>query len=450
MFIGDIMNYITKHKNIIIEFIIIFIITFFYNLICNHLISNDEIWNYGFSYNIASGLIPYKDFNMIITPFYPFLGSLFLIFLGKNLVVFHIFNTFICTIIFYFIKKLVPYSYYLVYTLLLSVSLPNYSLFCVLLLFIIINLENQNKNDYVIGFFLGITFLTKQNVGIFLFIPSLFTKDLKKIIKRIIGFTIPNLILLIYLILTDSLYYFIDYCFLGLFSFAKDNTSIQIYIIFTIISILYLTYYYLKNRNIQTLYILCFQIICYPLFDRYHVFLGFIPVLALFLSNIKLNKKIITITFYLFIIGIFAYNIYLINNGTFEYPNDTNVYKYRVANKTLLYNIKEISKYIKNVNNNLFIINQNAYTLKLEAKIPINKYDLLNNGNLGKDGEDKIIKEINNICSKEQCTFLMYEKEINNSTISQTNQKIIKYVSENYYKQDKLLNLTIYRNEAKQ
>ena len=100
MFIGDIMNYITKHKNIIIEFIIIFIITFFYNLICNHLISNDEIWNYGFSYNIASGLIPYKDFNMIITPFYPFLGSLFLIFLGKNLVVFHIFNTFICTIYF--------------------------------------------------------------------------------------------------------------------------------------------------------------------------------------------------------------------------------------------------------------------------------------------------------------------------------------------------------------
>lgn len=443
------MKYITKHKKIILEITIIFIITFFYNLICNHLVSSDEIWNYGFSYNIANGLIPYKDFNMVVTPFFPFLGSLFLIILGKNLVVFHIFNSIICTIIFYFIKKTTQYSYYLVYTLFLSISLPNYSLFCVLLLFIIIDLENKNKNDFLIGFFLGITFLTKQNIGIFLFIPSLFTKDLKKISRRIIGFIIPNLLLIIYLIITDSLYNFINYCFLGLFSFAKDNTNVQIYIIITVISILYLIYSYIKNKNLQSLYILCFQIICYPLFDRYHVFLGFIPVLTLFLSKIKLKKRIITITFYLFIIGIFSYNMYLIRNQTFEYPNNTNVYKYRLVNKNLIYNIKKISEYIKTINGNLFIINQNAYILKLEAKIPINNYDLLNNGNLGKDGEDKIIKELHNICNKEQCTFLMYDKEINNSTISQTNQKIIKYVSENYYKQEKILDLTVYRNEVK-
>ena len=247
---------------------------------------------------------------------------------------------------------------------------------------------------------------------------------------------------------TDSLYYFIDYCFLGLFSFAKDNTNIQIYIIITMISILYLIYSYIRNKNIQTLYTLCFQIICYPLFDKYHVFLGFVPVLALFLSNIKLNKKIITITFYLFITGIFSYNIYLIKNGTYEYPNDTKVYKYRIIDQTLLYNIKEISKYIKSIDNNLFIINQNSYILKLEADIPINKYDLLNNGNLGKNGEDRIIKEISNICIKEQCIFLIYDKEINNNTISQTSQKIIKYVNENYYAYDKILGLTIYRNEV--
>ena len=55
-----------KEKYQILELIIIFILTLLFNLICNKL-TNDEIWNYGFIYNISTGLIPYKDFNMIIT-----------------------------------------------------------------------------------------------------------------------------------------------------------------------------------------------------------------------------------------------------------------------------------------------------------------------------------------------------------------------------------------------
>ena len=35
-------------------------------------INVDEIYNYGFSVNIAQGLIPYKDFNMIVTLFFRF------------------------------------------------------------------------------------------------------------------------------------------------------------------------------------------------------------------------------------------------------------------------------------------------------------------------------------------------------------------------------------------
>ena len=56
-----------KNKQQILELIIIFIITILFNLLCNGM-ERDEIWNYGFSYNIATGLIPYKDFNMVITP----------------------------------------------------------------------------------------------------------------------------------------------------------------------------------------------------------------------------------------------------------------------------------------------------------------------------------------------------------------------------------------------
>ena len=94
-------------KYIAIELLCIFILTLLYNLICNPVIL-DEIWNYGFTYNIANGLIPYKDFNMVITPFYPFLGALFLIIFGKSLLVYHIFNALICTGIFYFMKIETP------------------------------------------------------------------------------------------------------------------------------------------------------------------------------------------------------------------------------------------------------------------------------------------------------------------------------------------------------
>ena len=31
-------------------------------------IVDDELYNYGFGFNIATGLIPYKDFSMIIPP----------------------------------------------------------------------------------------------------------------------------------------------------------------------------------------------------------------------------------------------------------------------------------------------------------------------------------------------------------------------------------------------
>ena len=58
------LNKILKNKYQILELIIIFILTLLFNLICIT-ISGDEIWNYGFSYNIATGLIPYGN-NTII------------------------------------------------------------------------------------------------------------------------------------------------------------------------------------------------------------------------------------------------------------------------------------------------------------------------------------------------------------------------------------------------
>lgn len=441
------MNYIKKHKNTALELITIFIITLLFNLLCNPL-NSDEIWNYGFAYNIANGLIPYKDFNLVITPLFPFLGAIFLIIFGKNLFIYHVFNAIICTLIFYFMKKSTNKCYYIIYPILLLFSLPNYSLFCVLLLYIIIYLENKNSNDLLIGVFLGLTFLTKQNIGIMFIIPTLFTKDLKKIKFRALGFLLPNIFFLVYLIFTNTLLDFTNYAFGGLPSFALKNTVISIWGILTLISITYLLYQYKIKKDIKILYLLCFQTLSYPLIDTYHVMLSFIPVLGYFLSQLNLVIKVTKIAFCIFIGLLFTYNIHNIINGNNKIPNNTFAYKMRPLDDDTTYHIKEVANYIKK-NKNVYIINANAYIYKLEANIPINKFDLLNDGNLGKNGDINIIEELNNKCKKDTCTFLMQEDEIDNNTISQTNQKIIKYISENYYVYDKILDLTIYRNEEK-
>ena len=86
-----------KYKKILIT-LSIFLVFLFINLFINQL-QNDEIWSYGFTYNIYKGLTPYKDFNMVITPFYPFFMSLIFHIFGSNLLIFHIENAILLTTI---------------------------------------------------------------------------------------------------------------------------------------------------------------------------------------------------------------------------------------------------------------------------------------------------------------------------------------------------------------
>lgn len=435
-----------KEKYQILELIIIFILTLLFNLICNKL-TNDEIWNYGFIYNISTGLIPYKDFNMIITPLYPILGALFLSVFGKNFLSYHIFNSIICTTIFYNMKKTVPKNYYIIYSIFLLFSSPNYNSLCILLLYILIQMEDKKSNDYLIGIVLGLTFLTKQNIGIYLCLPTLFIKNINKIIKRIIGYIIPNIILLLYLIYNNTLYKLIDYVFLGIESFTKENFLIdKISLILVITSSIYLTYQYLKKKDIKIMYLLCFQLLVFPIIDQYHTMITIIPTLGYLLNKINLNKKIIILSFIIFISTIFSLELYNIYKGYNVFPNITDEYKYRKLPCDTDKMIKEVSEYSNSVQEKLYIISSNAYLFKLEAKIKINKYDLLNNGNLGRTGQIKLIKGINNECSNQKCTFIIDTKELSKEEHIQYNKDIIKYIMKNYKITESIQGYLIYKN----
>ena len=320
---------------------------------------------------------------------------------------------------------------------------------CLLFLLILIQLEKNNKNDYLIGVILGLTFLTKQNIGIFLCIPTLFTKDIKKIIKRIIGFLIPNLFLIIYLLYHNCLYEFIDYTFLGMREFAsQNNVMYPSTTIILILSIIYLIYKYIKTKDKTCLYLLCFFGLSFPIVDPYHVIIPFAPTLAYFLNQFNLQKFIIKIAFASFILGIFMVNYMQFHNQNYTYPNNTTMYKYRKINDDTASGINTISDYLNNNKNGYtYIIDSNAYLIKLNAGIKINKYDLLYNGNMGASGDTRVIDELDEICQINECTFLINKDSINKVGYSQYNEKIHYYIIDNYQERGMILGYSLYQNK---
>lgn len=46
----------------------------------------DYFWSYGFSLKLANGLVAYRDFNMVTTPFTQMLFALFYLYLEKEFI----------------------------------------------------------------------------------------------------------------------------------------------------------------------------------------------------------------------------------------------------------------------------------------------------------------------------------------------------------------------------
>lgn len=67
-------------------FYVIFLLMIFSLLIFSRQLNDlDEIWNFSNGLNISNGLVPYKEFNMVATPFSGFLTAVFIFIFGKNL-----------------------------------------------------------------------------------------------------------------------------------------------------------------------------------------------------------------------------------------------------------------------------------------------------------------------------------------------------------------------------
>ena len=100
-------------------------LSIFSTVILNELMSLDEIWNYSFARNIANGLIPYKDFNIIVTPLISIICGVILKITTNELIIMRIIASVLCSFIIYIVHKLfkllaIKESYSIIFTFIIG------------------------------------------------------------------------------------------------------------------------------------------------------------------------------------------------------------------------------------------------------------------------------------------------------------------------------------------
>ena len=365
-----------------------------------------------------------------------------------------------------------------------------YNFFALMLLSLITYIElkelNKNKQNILIGILAGLAFLSKQSIGIliiaFILIkPLLFINDKKSILYRFLGILIPISIFIIYLLLTNSFDGFINYSILGISTFKNSvsyiDATIEVFNISVIKGILALvlilafvifiicqlyqlfTKKYDKDKKLLLFYTVISFSCFYPLRDIHHLLpliLSFIPLFII--SNInnidkfvkRINYKGFRIVLIVFFIlsSIMPLNMYInIYNGN---NDDYNILKNNyhsingmVVDRILESNINDIIKYEKDMNDegiNTIILNKNAVLFHLAQDKYYKDYDLFMKGNLGYNGEERLIDEI----KESSNTVYLINLDDQNNNMIQLPDKVYNYVINNYNKTDQILYYSVY------
>ena len=293
----------------------------------------DEIWNYNFARNVADGLIPYKDFNMLQMPLLPIICGIVLKITFNELIVMRILAVLLCSTIIYITYKLfnilnMKKEIAIIFTFFIGCLFKN--IFCIdynwatllLVLLIIYNeikqykkdnifLKSDYKSDLFIGILAGLTITLKQTSGILICIALLGNKLLfvknkeeikiyfKSFIYRLIGILIPVIIMLIYLIYNSAFNDFINYTIKGVSGFS-NYISYRNLIKFDVVGILSvlvpISFIYCwhksiikeKDKNIYFIlvYGLAMFIIVFPISDKIHFLIGATPTIILILYEL--------------------------------------------------------------------------------------------------------------------------------------------------------------------
>lgn len=308
-------------------------------------------------------------------------------------------------------------------------------------------LNNNFINDLILGILAGFTVTLKQTTGLFVCIALLGNKlvfvrnkkDIKIYIKsfifRLIGILIPTSIMIVYLYINNAIPDFISYTISGVSGFSNyvPYTNLIQFNLIGILSLLVpLTFVYEwiktiifeKNKveYIFLVYGLAMFIVAFPISDNIHFLIGILPTIILILNKIYiLFKKLCSKAFgpkYIkfFRVAIYFMSAFLILITIYytilnfaKYIKNTNYsnlnhYKYIAISKDFENEIKNVVEYIQKSDKKIKILDATAAIYTIPTNMYNKNYDMLLKGNLGKDGEEKLIQEIRD---KENIQYLV-------------------------------------------
>ncbi len=392
-------------------------------------IDMDGIWGYGFSYNIASGLVPYKDFNMIIGPLYNLVFSLPIKLFGNYLLLFTIGHSLIYASVIFLLYKKIGMNIIFLLMLFFMIQTPiGYNTFCSFLVIIILLLESSEfkYKEEIVGVFIGIILMTKHNIGMPLGIVYLL-KNRKKI-RKLLYLLIPVVITFSYLLINNAIFEYIDFCYLGMGSFLSNMTTDILSVPIYLLILFFLIKEYTNYKEFKILYLLAFQIVVFPILDQGHLMPALLPVVVYILLNENKKTKIFVKYFIAigFIVGVittgFTTTIMTKNNFLFLQGCPKNLPIY----------LEEYSKYIDSKKNrNIYLFNMNAYMIKIYRNENPTFFDLINKGNLGSN-EEKYLKLLDEDCRKNKCLFILSNNDYEeNNNSNQTSETFKIYVEKN-------------------
>ena len=426
----------TNWKKQVLIFLVLIVATVVYTYYVR-IITDDELYNYGFAKNILTGLIPYKDFNMIIPPLFHYILAIFLKVLGQKLIVYHIILSVMISGITMMAYNKIGRSAFTLHLVLLTYPYTGYNIFCVLLLFILLTKKEDKYAKIIDPLLIIMMILSKQTLAL-LAIPSLIYAKNKK--KTFLIYIVSALLFFVYLLANNNLIEFIDYCFLGMFDFTnKNGTGFNPFLIFEILIIILLSYFYKKDKDKNILYVLMFQIMAFPIVNYYHFIISFVPSLYILYTKIKKYDLAIHFALTIFISFFIFFNVSIFLKGNSyqymsRYPID-NFMKDRVTYNTLSTQITDLKEIFNNhLGYKTYFFGYFAYLIKLNYDLPITKFDLINNGNMGYGGAKKYIEEVDDYCKDNKCIFVICEKELLMEDGNQTNKEILQYVIDEYKK----------------
>ena len=431
------INFIKKNSKLIIVFIFTLAVYIFLGFYVNN---GDPTASYGFSHAIKNGEIVYRDFNTVSTPLYAFYCSIFLL-IWDNFLMFIIAQSILVTIMFYFLFKLLGNRAWVV---LLSMILfkffgfnATYNFCCLVMSVIVLYLEQKYpKKDILIGVFLALAVLSKQTVGFLFILPSFIIcfKDYKRLLKRIIGFIIPMSVFFIYLLVTGSLYNFIDLCFLGLFDFGGNNNYLFTFWFYSVVVLLIINIIILiKDKKITDYYGLMYLGFVLPIFDLNHFayyFVGFTITVLLHIKELNKYKMILVVAL---IIQLTLFNYFM---GTRDnYPvfyKDINHFEYRYNYERDYKEDKKLSEFIdRYIDYDPILIMYYSMSYNISHDRNISYFDIFLYGNHGYNGTKKMINKIKKMKNQYFIINMGEYEDSKNQKNNQFNVEIIDYIVKN-------------------